>query len=228
MSSASFAKRRRFIAWARAEDAKQESKQTDVPSERPTLLSGLAAGLKFVGDAGAPPARDPVQEARDALTARLDKYLSVYLAGENNTTRLGELVTILSGEIGRSAALQKSVSKKRWLGHYVQAACERRRRPGRQKDHRLAQFFLYAWTQVSIERAERGERVASVYPPASEILEWINSQVDDDGSKLWHIPPEISERDVRVELKKIGASAWMKRQAAEGRFDKPAENLEGK
>ena len=169
-----------------------------------------------------------MQEARDALTAQLDKYLSEYLAGENNTTRLGELVTILSCEIGRSAALQTSVSKNSWLGHYVQAACERRRRPGRQKDHRLAQFFLYAWTQVSIERAERGERVASVYPPAREILEWIDSQVDDDGSKLWHIPPKISERDVRVELKKIRASAWMKRQAAEGRFDRPPENLEGK
>ena len=228
MSSASFAKRRRFVAWARAEDAKQESQHSDVPSERPTLLSGLGAGLKFAGDAGAPPARDRVQEARDALTARLDKYLSEYLAGENNTTRLGELVTILSGEIGRSAALQTGAGKKTCLGHYVQAACERRRRPGRQKDHRLAQFFLYAWTQVSIERAKRGERVASVYPPAREILEWIHSQVDDDGSMLWHIPPEISERDVRAELKKIGASAWMKRQAAEGRSDKPPENLEEK
>lgn len=219
MTSAAFAKRRRFVAWARAVDVKRDENSGDGDGAPSLLMRGAHVAST------AQAAQDP---ARDALTARLDKYLSEYLAGENNTTRLGELVTILSGEIGRSAALQKSVSKKRWLGHYVQAACERRRRPGRQKDHRLAQFFLYAWTQVSIERAERGERVASVYPPASEILEWIHSQVDDDGSKLWHIPPEISERDVRVELKKIGASAWMKRQAAEGRFDKPAENLEGK
>lgn len=225
MSSASFAKRRRFIAWARAVDAKQEATRGD---SSPSLLS---VGSHSLLGGGSPPASaEPSREdlARQALTERLDKYLSEYLAGENNTTRLGELVMILSGEIGKSAAIQTVVGKKNWLGHYVQAACGRRRRPGRQKDHRLAQLFLYAWSQVNIERVGRGERVASVYPPAKEILEWTHSQRDDDGSKLWQIPDGISEKDVRAELKKIGASDRMKRWAAEGRFDKPPANLEEK